>query len=294
MTTFNTFIARAAATLALSFSAVATLQAAEPLSLQVFNADENSFHVNSVLISGEQDAVLVDTQFTRADAHRLVANILSSGKTLKAIYISHGDPDYYFGAEVIRKEFPDVPVYASAPTIEWIRDTVEKKVSFWGPKMGANAPQNPVIPEPLPVGGLSLEGYPLIVTGLHGDQSRRSYLWIPDIKAVVGGVNLYSDLHLWMADAQSKEARRDWGRALEGIEALQPNYVIPGHMAEGAPTGLDAVEYSRTYLTTYEQALDKAKNSAELIEATKLHYPNAGLGIALEIGAKVNTGEMKW
>lgn len=293
MTSFNTLIAGAVATMALSLSVTAT-QASEPLSLQVFNADGNSFHVNSVLISGEKDAVLVDTQFSRADAHRLVAEILSSGKTLKAIYISHGDPDYYFGTEVIREEFPEVPVYASAPTIEWIRDTVEKKVAVWGPQMGANAPRTPVIPEPLPAEGLSIEGHELVVSGLNGDQSRRGYLWIPDIKAVVGGVNVYSGLHLWMADAQSQEARQEWGRSLEGIEALQPQTVIPGHMAEGAPTGLDAVAYSKTYLNTFEQELDKAEDSAELIEAMSQHYPNAGLGIALEIGAKVNTGEMEW
>lgn len=294
MTAFKTHILGAAATLALSILTITTVQAAEPLSLQVFNADANSFHVNSVLISGEKEAVLVDTQFTRADAHRLVANILGSGKTLKAIYISHGDPDYYFGAEVIREEFPDVPVYASAPTIEWIRNTVEKKVGFWGPKMGDNAPHSPVIPEPLPAEGLSIEGHELVVSGPNGDQSPRGYLWIPGIKAVVGGVNVYSGLHLWMADAQTKEARQNWGRTLEGIEALQPTTVIPGHMAEGAPTGLEAVEYTKTYLNAFEQELAKAQGSADLIEAMKQHYPNAGLGIALDIGAKVSTGEMKW
>jgi len=30
------------------------------------------------------------------------------------------------------------------------------------------------------------------------------------------------------------------------------------------------------------------------IDAMKKAYPNAGLGIALDIGAKVNKGEMKW
>ena len=42
------------------------------LQLKVYNADANSFHVNSVLVTGRQDAVLIDAQFTRADAHRLV------------------------------------------------------------------------------------------------------------------------------------------------------------------------------------------------------------------------------
>ena len=35
-------------------------------------------------------------------------------------------------------------------------------------------------------------------------------------------------------------------------------------------------------------------HSATLIEAMKSAYPAAGLMVALEIGAKVNKGEMKW
>ena len=38
----------------------------------------------------------------------------------------------------------------------------------------------------------------------------------------------------------------------------------------------------------------KAGNSAELIQAMKTAYPEAGLGIALDIGAKVVKGEMQW
>ena len=41
-------------------------------------------------------------------------------------------------------------------------------------------------------------------------------------------------------------------------------------------------------------ALGRAADSAALIAAMKRLYPDAGLGIALEIGAKVAKGEMKW
>ena len=49
-----------------------------------------------------------------------------------------------------------------------------------------------------------------------------------------------------------------------------------------------------SYLTRFESELAKAPNSAALIEAMKSAYPTAGLMVALEIGAKVNKGEMKW
>jgi glyoxylase-like metal-dependent hydrolase (beta-lactamase superfamily II) len=77
------------------------------LSLQVYNADAGSFDVNAVLVSGKTDAVLIDTGFTQADAHRIAAMVLDSRKTLKTIYISQADPDFYFGAGVLKTCFED-------------------------------------------------------------------------------------------------------------------------------------------------------------------------------------------
>lgn len=278
--------------LAAADSAVA--QDAPALNLKVYNADGNSFHVNSVLVTGKQDAILIDAQFTRADAHRLVADVLASGKTLKTVYVSHGDPDYYFGLEVIKAEFPDVKIYASEPTIAWIKNTVQKKVSFWGPKLGINAPRAPVIPEALPKEGLLLEGQKLEVVGLDSDLPARSFVWIPSIKAVVGGVNVFGGLHAWTADTQTRTQRTAWIKVLDRIEAIKPATVIPGHARDPGKVGIEAVQYTRTYLQRYEIELEKAPDSAALIETMKRLYPEAGLDIALNIGAKVNKGEMKW
>lgn len=76
------------------------------LKLEVFNASENSFGVASVIVSGKNDAVLIDTQFTLADAEKVAQEIKKSGKKLTTIYISHADPDYYFGLEFFKKYFP--------------------------------------------------------------------------------------------------------------------------------------------------------------------------------------------
>ncbi len=265
-----------------------------PLSLKVYNADSQSFHVNSVLVSGARDAVLIDAQFTRADAHRLVADILASGKNLTTIYISHGDPDYYFGLEVISQAFPNANIVATQPTVDWIRSTVQKKVAFWGPKLGANGPKQPIIPTLLVGDVLLLEGQRLEIKGLDSDVPQRSFVWIPALKAVVGGVNVFSGLHLWTADSQTPAARAAWSSALKRIQALQPAIVVPGHANIGAAHDLSAVQYSLDYLSRFERELTQAKDSGALIAAMQKQYPEAGLAIALDIGAKVNKGEMKW
>ena len=142
--------------------------------------------------------------------------------------------------------------------------------------------------------GLSVEGHRLEVIGLDGELPGRSFVWIPSIRAVVGGVNVFGALHLWTADTQTRGQRAAWMRILDRIETLQPDTVIPGHASPGAPATLDAVRYSRAYLQRFEQELDRAADAAALIEAMKRLYPDAGLGIALDIGAKVSKGEMKW
>ena len=104
---------------ALAVSALAThaQTAAAPLELKVINHGANSFYVNSVLVQGAKEAVLLDAGFTRADALRVAAAVLDSGKKLTTIYVSAADPDYYFGLEVLRQEFPEAKIVAAAPTL---------------------------------------------------------------------------------------------------------------------------------------------------------------------------------
>ena len=272
----------------------AAAQSAAPLTVQVYNADANSFHVNAVLVAGQTDAVLLDTGFTRADALRIAAMVLDSKKVLKTIYISQADPDYYFGIQVLKQVFPEAQVVTTAPTLKKIQATLPTKLQVWGPRMGANAPVQVPLPEVLAGNTLTLEGQTLEIRGLDDSLPHRSYVWIPSIKTIAGGVNVYAGLHLWTADAQTAQERADWAKKLGQMAALNPVTVIPGHSQPGQAQDATQLAWSQAYLARYEQELPKAANSAELIAAMKQAYPNAGLGVALDIGAKVNKGEMKW
>jgi glyoxylase-like metal-dependent hydrolase (beta-lactamase superfamily II) len=93
----------------------------------------------ATLVTGEREALLVDAGFTRADGHRLVAEILDSGKTLTTVFVSHGDPDFYFGAEAVADAFPGVTFVATQHTIEHIQHSYEGKLKAWA-ALGANLP----------------------------------------------------------------------------------------------------------------------------------------------------------
>jgi len=278
------------ATAALAFAAHA---AAAELKLDVYNpGDAAIFPVTSVLVSGARDAVLVDAQFGKGQAEQLVQKIRASGKHLTTIYISHGDPDYYFGLDTLTTAFPDAKVLAPQPVVDHIKATVAGKLEFWGPKMAADKPAKTIVPQVLEGHSLSLEGQQLEVIGLDGPQPDRSFVWIPSIKAVVGGVVVAENIHVWMADTQSAQSHKDWLATLQRIEDLQPRTVIPGHYL-GTPS-VQSVKFTADYIKAFDAETTKAKDSAALIAAMKQRYPTLADESSLELSAKVAKGEMKW
>lgn len=277
-------------------AAVVTAPAfAAPLKLEVFNPGEAAiFPVASVLVTGDKDAVLVDAQFSRGEAVKLVEKIRASGKKLTTVYISHSDPDFYFGLDVIHAAFPAAKIVATAPTVAGIEKKKDAKVAYWGPILKDNAPKTVIVPQVLKGDTITLEGQSLKIEGLTGPTPDRSYVWIPSIKAVVGGVVVFNDLHVWVADTQTAESRKNWLTTLAGIDALKPVTVVPGHFKPGAPLTPAAVSFTRDYLVHFEAETAKAADSAALITRMKQLYPTAGLPAALETSAKVAKGEMKW
>lgn len=273
---------------------VAVDQAVASLTVKVYNADANSFHVNAVVVSGPSEAMVIDSGFTRADALRVAADVLDTGKTLKTIFISNADPDFYFGTETLKGIFPQAQVLTTPAVREKIQSKMAGKLAFWGPKMGVNAPGQPVLPEAIGGTMLSVDGQTIEVRGTTGELAHRPYVWIPSIKAIVGNLAIFGNLHVWTADTQKPSERQAWLAQLDEMQALRPALVVPGHMAAGTATDATAIAYTREYLERFEAELAKAANGAELIATMQKAYPKAGLGMALEIGAKVGKGEMKW
>lgn len=265
---------------------------AQPLTLETYNPRETAvFPVSSTLISGEKDAILVDAQFSNQEAEALVERIRASGKRLTTIYISHGDPDFYFGLDVLTRAYPEARVLATPATVAYIEKTRAPKLAYWGPILKDSAPARTLVPEPLQDNLLQLEGQRIEVVG-HDPQ--HTSLWLPGIKAVVGGVLTSANIHLWVADAQSLEARRNWLKSLDELEALQPATLIPGHYLGEAAMNLDDLRFTRDYLLALQEELPNAKDSDALIAAMKARYPDLEDDSSLELSAKVLKGEMQW
>jgi hypothetical protein len=79
------------------------------------------------------------------------------------------------------------------------------------------------------------------------------------------------------------------------MAALKPTQVVPGHMQAGTRLDASAIAFTKAYLQSFEKNLALSKDSAALISAMQKAYPQVTQGaVSLDIGAKVNKGEMKW
>ena len=279
----------------LAFAAMTAAEADQSLKIDVFNPGAKSlFPVASTLVTGPTEAILIDAQFQRDDALSVLEMIRESGKDLKTIYISHGDPDFYFGLDVITDAYPDAKVVASPSTLAHIEETIEGKVSYWGPILGENAPKKTVVPETIDGDTLMVDGKKLQIVGLNGHDPKHTYVWISSEKTVTGGVLLYEGIHVWMADAQTQEARDKWRQSLANLLELNPDRIIPGHVIGESNENAEAINFTLDYVATFEEEAAKAQNASELIEAMKARYPDFENVADLELSAKVIMKEMQW
>ena len=122
----------------------------------------------------------------------------------------------------------------------------------------------------------------------------RHYLWQAEQQAIVGGVLVFSNEHVWTADTATPEQRAAWIAVLDEMEALEPKLVVPGHRLPDAPADVSAIRYTRDYLIGFEEIVASALDGDAATEALVARYPNAGMLIAAQIGPKVAKGEMNW
>lgn len=269
-------------------AAIAAPAGAAPLprlTASVYTGSSAGFLVNSTLIAGDKDAILIDAQFDLANAHRLVAMILESKKNLTTVYVTHYHPDHYFGLAVIQQAFPRAKLVALPATVEEISQTWQAKVKQFGPMFGGLVPSEPVLPVALQGSQLTLEGQTLeIHGGVQGDVQDNSYVWIPSIRTVVAGDIVYRGVHVWTAGTNPAQ-RKAWRKALDEIAALSPATVIAGHKDPKQKDDVAGIDATRAYLEAFDAAVASSKIAAEVQQKMKAKYPTAQLDFVLALGA---------
>lgn len=255
------------------------------LQLQVITSSANGFSINSTLITGDKNAILIDAQFTLSDAANLVKTIQATGKNLTTIYITHSHPDHYFGLVSLKQAFPNVKIVALPTVVADIQKTWQAKVAQWKPTYGDDITSNPIIPDVLDGTTLNIEGNELPIFGnVQGDEANNSYVWVPSLKAVVCGDIDYNGVFPWTLETNPAQ-RLDWIKTLNDIAALNPTIVVPGHQNPALKDDATSLDFTKSYLAYYDSVLPTATSSADFQSNIKAQFPGLQLDIILQIAA---------
>lgn len=261
---------------------VAAICSAQPkLQLKVHTGrGANGYDVNSTMISGERDMLVIDPQFTLSEAHRLAAEILESKKNLTTIYVTHPHPDHMFGLAVLKQVFPAARIVALPGTVNASKTAWPSRQKFWFPTYGNNIPgPDPVVPEELAAPVLTLEGEEFPITGdVQGDAPGNSFVYIPSLKAVVAGDTVFDRVYFGVPKDKAREA---WMKTLDQISALQPAILVPGHEGPGAKHNLSAIAFMRQYIADWDANVAASTSAAEMREKVLRQYPGLGMDFTL-------------
>jgi glyoxylase-like metal-dependent hydrolase (beta-lactamase superfamily II) len=249
---------------------------------------------SSTLILGERDAVLVDSFLTVEQCNGLADAIAASGRTLRAIYVTHAHGDHFFGLKVLQDRFPDAKALATPEVVARMKlqITPEKLNGRWR-KLFPNQISDVIsIAEPLEGNEIDLEGSKLVVVRLgHTDTDDSTCLHVPSIGLVVAGDAVYNGIHPFLIES-NRQTRLEWIDALDAIDALKPSAVVAGHKIPGNDDSPKNVEETRRYIRDFIRLNDATKTARELYDGMLALYPdraNPGSLWSSAIAAKAET-----
>ena len=263
-------------------------------SIKVVTSLDDQFWVNSVIIEGTHEVMLVDAQLTKTNAERVLQEIKETKKPLSIIYITHEHADHFLGLEVLKDAYPGVRIIANSTVVDRAGKVYQQKIDKWKQILGSGATSRVVAIENFDGKSIAFDGSQIeVLKHIQGDTDENTMLWIPGQRTLIAADVVVNNVHLYTAETDSK-AREKWFTSLQEIRELKPSIVIPGHSKVGAPLDANtAVDFTEKYLLAFGEELKKAKDPDSLINAMKGRFPSADFLLALERGAKANLNVSK-
>ncbi|PQP19524.1 MBL fold metallo-hydrolase [Rhodococcus opacus] len=241
----------------------------------------------STLVLGDTEAVLVDTPYLAERIEEVIRRIEASGRTLTAVFITHGHSDHYFGLERILAQFPQARAVAVASVAAHIESNLESDRAFTRDFFAGAAVDNSVGPTALDGDELLVDGHELRIIEIEqADIAPTAIVHIPSIEAVIAGDAVYNGINPFLAVSGPVEWRK-WVESVDRVAALEPRIVVAGHKQPWLPDDdlAASVDATRDYLQTFINGVDQCANSRELVAHMQQRFPDHGNPSALILSA---------
>ena len=232
------------------------------ISIKVFTSPDDQFSVNSVIIEGDHEVMLVDAQLTKTSAEKVLQEIKETKKPLSIIYITHEHADHFLGLEVFKGAYPGVRIIANSAVVDRINKVYREKLDKWQKILGSGASSHVVEISKFDGSYIDFEDSRIqIIKDIQGDTDENTMLWIPGQRILIAGDVLFDDIHVYTAETDSK-ARAKWLDTLRKIRELKPSVVVPGHSKVGAALDAStAVDFTERYLLVFERRTQNSQRS---------------------------------
>jgi glyoxylase-like metal-dependent hydrolase (beta-lactamase superfamily II) len=233
--------------------------------------------ITSTLIMGQHDALLVDPPLTTTQAAEVGDWVVSSGRHLRQIYVTHGHGDHWFGAIPLLQRFPGVSVLATegTSTLMTEQNAAGFRADFWDKVFPGQLPSGDVDVCVVDGGGVELEGVKLLPIEVgHTDTDATTMLHVPQNGLLVAGDVVYNGVHLYLTESGGVPGIDEWLAALDIAEKLHPATVIAGHKDPRLVDAPDQIQATRRYLTDAHQLLESSDSAAAFYAGMIARHPD--------------------
>jgi hypothetical protein len=255
-----------------------------PLAIKRLREPSSFSPISGTLIHGDSEAILVDTPLSISQTEDLAGWIKATApfKDLRYVYITRGHGDHWFGLTVLRKHWLSLRALATPGTIAHMHEQLKPETleGIWltlfpgrqiPPRQRWSCPRqwtlapwsstSKAMSSAPSKSGIQIRiTRPCCTCPVSGSWSRATQFMVTCTK--------------YFGEATTVEKRKEWLRALDTIEALDPHTVIAGHKRAGTADGLLNVCKTRQYILDFEDAVDKASNWEEQVRKMLRRHPN--------------------
>jgi glyoxylase-like metal-dependent hydrolase (beta-lactamase superfamily II) len=244
---------------------------APELTVQTYSSDIAGPAVDSHLIVGSTEAVLVDGQFFKADAVKVIDLVKASGKTLTTVFLTHAHPDHYLGLETIRLAFPQAKVVTTAAVLAEFTKKAPGTFTYLKGMLADQIPDALATPTVLAGTTIQVDGQDVTVfEAPHaGESESAAALVLPGKKALIAGDLVYHDVHLVLSECEWQ----GWLDNLTAIKGMGFETIYAGH---GGKTDMTVLDADAEYIKGVIPIMDGAATPDLAKTAIKQKYAKYG------------------